>query len=67
MLRAYMLDLKGSWDEHLPLVGFAYKNSYRSSIQMSPFEALCGQKCNSRIYSDDVGEGIVGSRDYSEF
>ena len=28
MLRAYILDLKGSWEEHLPLVEFAYNNSY---------------------------------------
>ena len=28
MLRACVLDLKGSWDEHLPLVEFTYNNSY---------------------------------------
>ena len=28
MLRACVLDLKGSWEEHLPLVEFAYNNSY---------------------------------------
>ena len=28
MLRAYILDLKGSWEEHLPLVEFSYNNSY---------------------------------------
>ena len=27
MLRACVLDLKGSWEEHLPLVEFAYNNS----------------------------------------
>ena len=28
MLRACVLDLKGSWEEHLSLVKFAYNNSY---------------------------------------
>ena len=28
MLRACVLDHKGSWEEHLPLVEFAYNNSY---------------------------------------
>ena len=28
MLRECVLDLKGSWEEYLPLVEFAYSNSY---------------------------------------
>ena len=32
MLLAYVLDLKGSWEERLPLVEFAYNNSYQASI-----------------------------------
>ena len=32
MLRACVLDLKGSWEEHLPLVEFTYNNSYQASI-----------------------------------
>ena len=40
MLQACVLDLKGSWDEHLPLVEFAYNNNYQASIQMAPYEAL---------------------------
>ena len=42
MLRACVLDLKGSWEEHLPLVEFAYNNSYQESIQMAPYESLYG-------------------------
>ena len=34
MLRACVLDLKGNWDEHFPLVEFAYNNSNQESIQM---------------------------------
>ena len=32
MLRACGLDLKGSREEHLPLVEFSYNNSYQASI-----------------------------------
>ena len=40
MLRAYVLDLKGSWEEYFPLVEFTYNISYQASIQMAPYEAL---------------------------
>ena len=33
MLRACILDHKGSWEEHLLLVEFAYNDSYQASIQ----------------------------------
>ena len=45
MLWACVLDLKGSWEEHLPLVEFAYNNSYQASIQMAPYEAVYGRPC----------------------
>ena len=32
MLRTCVLDYKGRWGEHLPLVEFAYNNSYQESI-----------------------------------
>ena len=56
MLRAYVLDLKDSWEEHLPLVEFAYNNSYQASIQMAPYEALYGRPCRSPICWIEVGE-----------
>ena len=28
MLRACVIDFKGSWDDHLPLIEFSYNNSY---------------------------------------
>ena len=56
MLRACVLDLKGSWEEHLPLVEFAYNNNYQVSIQMAPYEALYGRPCQSPICWTEVGE-----------
>ena len=32
MLRACVLDHKGSWEKHFPLVEFPYNNSYQASI-----------------------------------
>ena len=45
MLRACMLDFKGSWKNHFSLVEFAYNNSYHVSIGMAPYEALYGRPC----------------------
>ena len=59
MLRACVLDLKGSWEEHLPLVEFAYNNSYQTSIQMAPYEALYGKSCRSPICWTEVGESSI--------
>ena len=70
MLRACVLDHKGSWEEHLPLVEFAYNNSYQASIQMAPYGPLYGRPCRSPIYWTKVGESsIIGPyliRDTSE-
>ncbi|GJZ72497.1 putative reverse transcriptase domain-containing protein [Tanacetum coccineum] len=44
-------------DVHLPLVEFAYNNSYHSRVRCAPFEALYGRKCHSLIMWAEVGEG----------
>ena len=51
-----MIDLGGSWDEYLPLVEFAYNNSYHNSIEMAPYEALYRRKCRSPLCWNEVGE-----------
>ena len=63
MLRACILDFKGSWEEHLPLVEFAYNNSYQASIQMAPYEALYGRPCRSPICWMEVGESSTTGLD----
>ena len=42
MLISYVIDFKGSWDDHLLQKVFAYNNSYHLSIQMDPSEILYG-------------------------
>ncbi|KAI3678914.1 hypothetical protein L6452_38218 [Arctium lappa] len=56
MLRACVIDFGGSWDNHLPLIEFAYNNSYHSSIKAAPFEALYGRKCRTPLCWADIGE-----------
>ena len=56
MLRACILDFKGSWEEHLTLVQFTYNNGYQVSIQMAPYEALYGRPCRSPVCWTEVGE-----------
>ncbi|KAJ9544304.1 hypothetical protein OSB04_024011 [Centaurea solstitialis] len=56
MLRACVLDFGGSWEGHLPLIEFAYNNSYHSSIEAAPYEILYGRKCRTPLCWDEVGE-----------
>ncbi|XP_077249415.1 uncharacterized protein LOC143888918 [Tasmannia lanceolata] len=56
LLRACILDFGRDWERHLPLVEFAYNNSYQQSIQMAPFEALYGRACRSPLCWVEVGE-----------
>ncbi|WMV59546.1 hypothetical protein MTR67_052931 [Solanum verrucosum] len=56
MLRESVIDFKGNWDDHLPLIEFAYNNSYHSSIVMAPFEALYGRRCRSPVRWFEVAQ-----------
>ncbi|KAH0651615.1 hypothetical protein KY284_031527 [Solanum tuberosum] len=61
ILRACLIDFKGNWDDHLPLIEFSYNNSYHTSIGMAPFEALYGRSCRSPIGWFEVGEiALIG-------
>ena len=42
MLRHYIQSRLSSWEEYLPLVEFAYNNSFHSAIGMTPFQAGYG-------------------------
>nr|GEY75000.1 reverse transcriptase domain-containing protein [Tanacetum cinerariifolium] len=50
-----------SWDVHLRLAEFSYNNSYHSSIQCAPFEALCERMCMSPVLWAEIGESrLIG-------
>ena len=45
MLRACVMDFIDSWDKHLPVMEFAYYDSYQATVLVAPFEALNGRRC----------------------
>ena len=49
MLRTYVMDKPGKWEDYLHLVEFVYSNNFQSFAGMSPFEILYGRKCNTPI------------------
>ena len=49
MLRSCVLQFKGHWNEYLPLAEFTYNNSYHTSIEISPYEALYGKQCHTPL------------------
>lgn len=61
MLRSCLIDFKGNWDDHFPLIKFSYKNSYHSSIVMAPLDELYGW-CRSTIGWFHVDENVNSSR-----
>jgi hypothetical protein len=56
LLRASVLTFDRNWEFSLPYAEFSYNNSYQASIQMSPFEALYGRKCQTPLMWSNVGE-----------
>ena len=37
MLRECVIDFKGNWNDHLPLIKFSYNKSYHSTISRQPY------------------------------
>ena len=64
MLRGCVLDFSGSWDKHIPLMEFAYNNSYQSSIGMAPYEALYGRRCRTPMCWTELDEHKIISPDF---
>ncbi|KAK1414436.1 hypothetical protein QVD17_30180 [Tagetes erecta] len=64
MLRACVIDFGGNWESHLALIEFSYNNSYHSSIDMAPFEALYGRKCRSPICWTEIGEAQISRPEF---
>ena len=64
MLRACVMDFKGSWDKKLPLIEFSYNNSYQATIGMAPYEALYGRKCRSPVHWFETGEKALAKTDF---
>nr|GEV97092.1 reverse transcriptase domain-containing protein [Tanacetum cinerariifolium] len=61
MSRAYVIDFRKGWVNHLYLVEFSYNNSYHASIKTAPFEVLYSRKCRSPLCWTEVGEAQLFS------
>ncbi|KAG8474462.1 hypothetical protein CXB51_031417 [Gossypium anomalum] len=59
MLRCCILEFGGSWERYLPLIEFAYNNSFQSSIKMAPYEALYGRKCRTLLFWTELSESKI--------
>ncbi|KAK2367491.1 hypothetical protein QL285_080769 [Trifolium repens] len=59
LLRACVLDDRGSWDDVLPLIEFTYNNSFHASIGMAPYEALYGRRCQTPLCWYQDGESLI--------
>ncbi|KAK8644379.1 hypothetical protein V6N13_123688 [Hibiscus sabdariffa] len=59
MLRCCIINFQGTWEKQLPLVEFAYNNSYQASIQMAPYEALYGRRCRTPVYWAEAGQKLL--------
>lgn len=60
MLRSCVMDFGGSWEVHLPLIKFAYNNSYHANIHMAPSEALYRSKCRSPVDWFEIETRVIG-------
>lgn len=56
ILRTCVIDFRRHWDDHLPLVEFAYNNNYQTSIGMTLYETLYGRPCRLPICWEEVGD-----------
>jgi hypothetical protein len=66
MLRTYVLEHQGSWDQNLPWAEFSYNNSYQESLKMAPFEVLYGRRCRTPLNWIELGEKVIFGPDLVE-
>jgi hypothetical protein len=59
MLRMYVMNKLYKWEDYLHLVEFSHNNGYQTSLNISPFEALYGRKCNTPVSWDNPANKVV--------
>ena len=50
------MEFPRSLDKYIPLMEFAYNNSYQSSIGMTPYDALYGRSCRTPMCWTELNE-----------
>jgi len=53
------MDNQTQWEKYLPLVEFAYNNSYHSSIEMPPYEELYGRPCRTSLNWKKLEDQVI--------
>ncbi|KAG8485758.1 hypothetical protein CXB51_019146 [Gossypium anomalum] len=66
MLRCCILEFSGLWERYLPLIEFAYNNSFQSSIKMAPYEALYGRKSKVKVISESLKAAADSQKSYAD-
>ncbi|TYG86530.1 hypothetical protein ES288_A13G140400v1 [Gossypium darwinii] len=66
MLRYCILEFEGTWEKYLPLIEFAYNNSFQTSIKIAPYEALYGRKCQTPLFWTKLSENNIHGVDLIE-
>ena len=59
MLQGCVMEFPGTWDRYIPLMEFAYNNSYQSSISMVSYETLYGRRCRTPVCWTELNENKV--------
>ena len=59
LLRMYVKDQPGKWEDYLHLVEFDYNNNYQTLARFSPFEILYGRKSNTPISGSNPMDRLV--------
>lgn len=55
----YVRDQHKQWEGYLPLVEFAYNNSYHSSLGVAPYEALYGRPYRTPLSWDFLEDRVM--------
>ena len=63
MLRACVLDQKGSWEKHFSLSGIRLQQQLSGEYTVAPYEALYGRPCRSPLCWTEVGESSITGPD----
>jgi hypothetical protein len=66
MLRSYVLEHQGSWDQNLPWAEFSYNNSYQESLKTAPFEVIYGRRCHTPLNWIESREKVIFGPDLVE-
>jgi hypothetical protein len=54
LLRAYVLEIGGNWEEYIALLEFTCNNSHQAIMRMAPYKALNGRRCKTPLCWEEI-------------